>query len=260
MLGDPADPRSTAARQLDYWRRTLRGLPTELPLPADRPGAAAGVRGGPGSVVEFVLDEELHAAVDRLARATRTTMFMVLQSALATVLTGHGAGNDLPIGTLVAGRTEDGLADLVGCFFNTVVLRTDTGDDPAFTDLLGRVRETALSALDHQETPLEEVAGELGWDGPQVLVIHHEQAERSQLEGELGTLDAVDTGTAPADLTLGFHEPRGSGDVHCGLIYATDLFDRATAERLVTDLLTVLKGAAADPGLPLSEILRRNRS
>ncbi|MBB6171884.1 amino acid adenylation domain-containing protein [Nocardiopsis mwathae] len=260
VLGDPADPRSTAARQLDYWRRTLRGLPTELPLPADRPGAAAGVRGGPGSVVEFVLDEELHAAVDRLARATRTTMFMVLQSALATVLTGHGAGNDLPIGTLVAGRTEDGLADLVGCFFNTVVLRTDTGDDPAFTDLLGRVRETALSALDHQETPLEEVAGELGWDGPQVLVIHHEQAERSQLEGELGTLDAVDTGTAPADLTLGFHEPRGSGDVHCGLIYATDLFDRATAERLVTDLLTVLKGAAADPGLPLSEILRRNRS
>ncbi|WP_332459822.1 amino acid adenylation domain-containing protein [Nocardiopsis gilva] len=258
VLGDPADPQSLASRQLDYWRRTLRGVPTELPLPADR--ARTGTRSGRGEVVEFVLDERIHAAVDELAHATRTSMFMVLQSALATVLTGHGAGSDLPIGTLVAGRTDDKLADLVGCFFNTLVLRTDTTGDPAFTDLLARVRETTLSALDRQDTPLEDVARELGWEGPQVLVIHHEQAERTQLEGELGTLDAVATGTAPADLTLSFYEPRGSGAVHCGLIYATDLFDRATAERLVNDLLAVLEGAAADPGLSLSDILRRNQS
>ncbi|GAA2015700.1 hypothetical protein GCM10009799_49830 [Nocardiopsis rhodophaea] len=258
VLGDPADAQSLAARQLDYWRRTLRDIPTELPLPADRP--RTGARGGRGEVVEFVLDERVHAAVDQLAHATRTSMFMVLQSALATVLTSHGAGTDLPIGTLVAGRTDDKLADLVGCFFNTLVLRTDTTGDPAFADLLARVRETTLSALDRQDTPLEDVARDLGWDGPQVLVIHHEQAERTQLEGQLGTLDTVATGTAPADLTLSFYEPRGSGAVHCGLIYATDLFDRATAERLVTDLLSVLEGAAADPGLPLSDILRRNQS
>ncbi|MFD3699421.1 amino acid adenylation domain-containing protein [Streptomyces sp. NPDC058646] len=252
VLGDLDDPDTRGGRQLAWWRETLKDVPAALALPADGPrSSSAGA-----DHVGFVLDEQLHAAVDDLARATGTSMFMVLHSALAAVLTAHGAGTDLPIGTMVAGRTDDQLADLVGCFFNTVVLRTDTAGDPTFAELLARVRETTLSALDRQEVPFEEVVRATGLppQGPQVMVIHHEQADLEQLEGGIGSLDAVPTGSTRAQLTLSFYEPQGDGPVHCGLIHATDLLGTAKARRLADELQRLLRTVAADPEQPLSEL------
>ncbi|WP_407555943.1 amino acid adenylation domain-containing protein [Streptomyces sp. Pv4-95] len=260
VLGDLTDPNGRGGGQLAYWRRTLAGVPQELALPADRPRSTApALRGRAAGHVGFVLDERLHEDVDRLARATGTSMFMVLHAALAALLTAHGAGTDLPIGTMVAGRTDDQLADLVGCFFNTVVLRTDTAEDPTFAELLARVRETTLSALDRQEVPFNEVVRAAGLppEGPQVMVIHHEQADLEQLEGGIGALDAVPTGSASADLTLSFYEPRGAGPVHCGLIHATELLGTAKARKLADELQALLRTVAADPQQPLSELFTR---
>ncbi|MFJ8039081.1 amino acid adenylation domain-containing protein [Kitasatospora sp. NPDC096147] len=241
-----------ADRQLAYWQQTLAGVPTRLALPADRPVPA--VRTHRGAYTPFTLDERLHRAVDRLATATGTSMYMVLHAALATLLTAHGAGTDLPVGTKVAGRTDDQLADLVGCLFNTVVLRTDTAGDPSFTALLGRVRESTLAALEHQELPFAEVlrATDLAGRPPQVMVIHHEAAELAALEGGMGTLEAIPTGWTPAELTLSFHEPRGDGEVHCALIHATDRLGPQKAAALARELLALLRAATADPDLPLT--------
>ncbi|MCX4679849.1 amino acid adenylation domain-containing protein [Streptomyces sp. NBC_01433] len=257
VLGDLADPDSRGGQQLAYWRRTLRDVPGRLALPADGPREAAPDGSGRSAdQVGFVLDADLHAAVDRLARATGTSMFMVLHAALATLLTAHGAGTDLPIGTMVAGRSEDQLAELVGCFLNTVVLRTDTAGDPAFTELLTRVRETTLSALDRQDVPFDEVVAAAGLpaEGPQIMVIHHEQADLERLEGGLGSLEALPTGSSRAELTLSFYEPRGEGPVHCALIHATDLLGTAKARRLADELQELLRIVVARPEQPLSEL------
>ncbi|MFF5456121.1 non-ribosomal peptide synthase/polyketide synthase [Streptomyces sp. NPDC012950] len=257
VIGDPADPRSLGARQLAWWQENLDGVPERLALPADRPRPQDPDGRGPGGdYVSFVLDEKLHADVDGLARSTGTSMFMVLHSALSALLTAHGAGTDLPIGTMVAGRGEEQLADLVGCFFNTVVLRTDTAGDPTFAELLGRVRETTLSALDRQDVPFDAVvrATALPAEGPQVMVIHHEQADLGQLEGGVGSFHAVPTGSAKAELTLSFYEPRGDGPVHCELIHATDLIGAAKARRLADELHRLLRHVVAEPGQPLSEL------
>ncbi|KRV50463.1 non-ribosomal peptide synthetase [Wenjunlia vitaminophila] len=233
-LGDPTDPASPYARQLAYWTRTLAGLPEGLPLPVDRPRTPT--RSPHGDAVEFALPPALHAGIDRLAHATGTSMFMVVQAALATLLTRLGAGTDLPIATWVAARPSDRLDDLVGSFFNTVVLRTDTSGDPDPATLLARTRETDLTALDHQDVPFQDVVNALDLPAPRVLLIHHEQAGLA----DLGALTPVPTGAAPADLTLSFYEPVGEGPVDCVLRYATDLFDRSTAERLARDLVGVL--------------------
>ncbi|GAB2609636.1 hypothetical protein GCM10027168_48270 [Streptomyces capparidis] len=233
-LGDPADPGSPYARQLAWWREALRGLP----------GGGAGDGVHRGEDLEFALDPALHEGVDRLARATGTSMFMVMQAALATVLTRGGAGTDLPIGTLVAARGSALLDDLVGSFFNTVVLRTDTSGDPDFTELLARVRSTDLAALDHQDVPFRDVADALGLAAPRVMLVHHEQARLP----ELGTLTPVPTGAARAELTLSFYEPVGPGPVDCVLTYADGRVDRAAAERLRDDLLRVLGAAVRAHG------------
>ncbi|NYI04382.1 non-ribosomal peptide synthetase [Allostreptomyces psammosilenae] len=260
LLGDPADPGGPGARQLEYWRGALRGVPAELALPTDRPRPATPGHRGDGDLVEFTLDERLHRAVDTLARASGTSMFMVVQAALAALLTRHGAGTDLPIGTLVAGRAEEELADLVGCFANTVLLRTDTSADPSFAALLARVREADLNALEHQDVPFDRVAEALGLGGaagrpvPQVMLVHHEAAGLADLDGVPGRLTGVPTGATAADLTVSFYEPRADGPVHCLLVYATDVFERATAVRLVEDLLAILRTVVTDPDRPLSAL------
>ncbi|MGH3757813.1 amino acid adenylation domain-containing protein [Actinophytocola sp.] len=212
--------------QLAYWRARLAGLP-RLSLPVDRPGPA----GDAADFVGVTLDSALHARIDELARATRTSMFMVLQAALARLLTARGAGTDLPIGTLVAGRSEPALADLVGCFFNMVVLRTDTAGKPDFSSLLARIRESNLDDLDHQDVPLADVLP----DRPQVMLVHHERARLP------GGITALPTGRTAADLTLAFYEPPDGEPVVCYLHYRTDLFDRTTIESLGRELVTILQ-------------------
>jgi pristinamycin I synthase-3/4 len=153
VLGADDDQDSEGGRQLAYWRGALAGLPDELPLPADFPRPAqASYR---GAAVEFATDATVHTRLTGLARRERVTMFMVVQAAVAALLTRLGAGTDVPLGTPVAGRTDDALDDLVGLFVNSLVLRTDTGGDPTFTELLHRVRDTDLAAFDHQDVPFE---------------------------------------------------------------------------------------------------------
>ncbi|MFJ1709955.1 condensation domain-containing protein, partial [Kitasatospora sp. NPDC088346] len=242
LLGAEDDPDSRAGRQLAYWAERLAGSPEELRLPYDRPHPAA--PSGRGDVVPLRLDAELHARLREVARANHATLFMVLQSGLAALLTRLGAGTDLPIGAVTAGRTDESLDDLVGLFLNTLTLRLDTSGNPTFAELLARTRETDLAAYAHQDLPFERLVEVLNPVRSlarhplfQVMfVLQSNDRGRLELTGAEVDVEAVRTGQAKLDLlveateeTTGDGEPAG---VEVILDYALDVFDRATVERI----------------------------
>lgn len=161
LLGRAADPGSALADQLAFWTGELDGAPAQLRLPgalvADAPPADPGA-GAPAVGQEPVhLDAATASRLRGLGREHRASLFMVLQAGFAAMLTRMGAGDDLPIGTPVAGRTDPALEPLVGFFVNTVVLRTRTGGNPTAADLIERVRDTNLRAYAHQDAPFDSV-------------------------------------------------------------------------------------------------------
>ncbi|MFI0812147.1 non-ribosomal peptide synthase/polyketide synthase [Streptomyces echinatus] len=264
ILGDEHDTDSVFARQVAYWTEALAGLPEQLRLPADRPRPATMSYGG--DLMELRIDAELHAALVELARRSGATLFMVLQAALAALYTRLGAGTDIAIGSPIAGRTDEALDDLVGFFINTLVLRTDTSGDPSFTELLGRVRETALSAYAHQDVPFEHLVEALN---PSRSLSHHPLYQTGLVvqnapggDFELPGLEVsgvtVLTGTARLDLTFGFAEEHGPDGAPAGIggavEYSTDLFDRSTVEALVARWTRLLAAVAAAPDRPIGGI------
>ncbi|MEU2396304.1 amino acid adenylation domain-containing protein, partial [Streptomyces sp. NPDC007369] len=264
ILGDEHDTNSVFARQVTYWTKALAGLPEQLQLPADRPRPAT--MSYRGDLLNVRIDAELHASLVKLARRSGATLFMVLQAALAALYTRLGAGTDIPIGSPIAGRTDEALDDLVGFFINTLVLRTDTSGDPTFAELLGRVRETALSAYAHQDVPFEHLVEALN---PSRSLSHHPLYQTGlvvqnapggdfDLPGLRVSGVAVLTGTARLDLTFGLAEEHGADGTPAGLSgaveYSTDLFDRSTVEALVARWTRLLAGVAAAPDRPIGGI------
>ncbi|WP_425557658.1 amino acid adenylation domain-containing protein, partial [Kitasatospora cystarginea] len=274
LLGDAADPQSRFAEQLDYWKRQLSDLPELVQLPADRPRPA--VAGWRGDHVGLELSPELHAALAELARRTGTSLFMVLQAALAALYTRLGAGTDIAIGSPIAGRTDEALDDLVGFFVNTLVLRTDTSGDPSFAELLDRVRETALSAYAHQDVPFEHLVEVLNPSRSlshhplfqTILAVQNAPMGRFSLPGLDVATYAVATGTAKFDLGVSLAEQFGPDGSPAGIVgaveYATDLFDRSTVTALARRWTLLLEAVTADPdqsigGIDLLDADERHR-
>ncbi|MBC9710975.1 amino acid adenylation domain-containing protein [Streptomyces sp. TRM66268-LWL] len=254
---------SVSDEQLTYWRAVLDGLPEELELPADRPRPAAPThRGGQ---VEFRIDGALHAAVAALARAQGASTFMVLQAALATLLSKLGAGEDIPLGSPVAGRTDPALDDLVGLFVNTLVLRTDLSGNPTFRELLDRVRATDLAAYAHQDLPFEALVDALAPTRSlsrhplfqTMLTLHNTPDSAVQLAGTESEPLLLGTGTAKADLAFELFERRtdeGAPDgIDAVLEYSSDLFDEATARSFAERLAHLLGALTGAPDRPVGE-------
>ncbi|MDX3753785.1 non-ribosomal peptide synthetase, partial [Streptomyces sp. AK08-02] len=264
LFGEENDPDSLAVRQLDYWKRQLDGLPEELPLPADRPRPTAATHRG--DQVTFELDAHLHRRLLTLARQSGVSLFMVFQAALAALLTRLGAGTDIPLGTPVAGRTDDAAEDLIGVFINELVLRTDTSGAPTFRELLARVRETDLAAYAHQELPFERIVEELN---PERSLARHPLFQVSlSLQNSAPPVPALPgltaetvrrpDDTARFDLALRLGETTGEdgtpGGVRAQALFAADLYDRTTVETLVARFVRLLGGALAEPDRSIGDL------
>ncbi|MGQ4390613.1 amino acid adenylation domain-containing protein, partial [Streptomyces sp. SAS_270] len=251
-------------RQLDFWRTALADLPDEATLPTDRPRPATASYRGTTHTVHC--DAPLHQALAALAQDTGTTFFMVAQAAVSTLLSRSGAGQDIPLGSPVAGRTDQKLDDLIGFFVNTLILRTDLTGNPTFRDLLTRVRESDLAAWNHQDLPFDRLVEILN---PERTTARHPLFQVMLTLGDTSAdapeLPALETAyefskveVAKFDLTFGFAEHRGAegepGGLDITVEYATDLYDASTIKATAERLVRLLGEAVATPDLPVAEL------
>ncbi|WP_328838904.1 non-ribosomal peptide synthetase [Streptomyces europaeiscabiei] len=255
LLGDATDPDSPLAAQSSYWRRELAAVPQPLRLPVDRPRPPkASYR---GEMLDFRIDDDLLVAVEKLARDHDVTVSMVMQSVLAVLLHQLGGGDDIPIGSPIAGRTDEALTDLVGFFVNTWVLRAELSANPSFEELIAQVRDKALAAYANQDAPFERLVELLNPERStayhplfQVMFAWQNFAQADfDLPGLAVGYVPTPTGTAKFDLFFNLTEVTGPDgrEVEGLLEYATDLFDRETAERVADRFVRVLRQLVADP-------------
>ncbi|MEE2034599.1 non-ribosomal peptide synthetase, partial [Rhodococcus chondri] len=256
VLGTESDPESVLARQLDYWRGRLSGIPDQLDLPSDRPRPA--VASNHGAAYTFSIPADLQDAIGRVARAQHVTPFMVVHAALAGLLARLSGTDDIVIGAPIAGRGDAALDDLVGMFVNTLVLRTEIDGGETFAELLARVKSTDLGAFAHADVPFErlvEVLDPVRSQGRHPLfqvALFFQNMNRTALELAGLSVAPIETEThlVKFDLQVAIAELFGESGESAGaaveIQYATDLFDEATIVRFAERFVRTLEAVTAD--------------
>ncbi|AVM01528.1 non-ribosomal peptide synthetase [Gordonia iterans] len=265
VLGAPEDTSSVLGRQLGFWRESLAGVPELLELPTDHPRPA--VASQAGSLFDFEVPAEVAAGVYSVARATRTTPFMVVHAALAVLMSRLSGSDDVVIGSPIAGRGQAVLDPLVGMFVNSLMLRTHIDPSVSFGDLLEAVRVADLAAFEHSDVPFEAVVDALDpvrstafAPLAQVWLSFNEHASAMD-PGDLGAVSGVtvrpvksELQSAKVDLQFTV-SAAGEGRSWGGsVLYATDLFDRDTVAVLADRLCTVLGSAVADVSVAVGDL------
>jgi amino acid adenylation domain-containing protein/non-ribosomal peptide synthase protein (TIGR01720 family) len=257
MLGRAEEAGSVLGRQLEYWKQALRGMPEEVELPWDR--KRSGEMSYAGGTVGLELDEGLHRGLLALGRRSGASLFMVLQAGLGALLNRLGAGEDIAIGTVVAGRNEEELEEQIGFFVNTVVLRTDVSGDPSFAELVERVRRRALEAYQNQELPFERLVEELQPARTQgrhplfqvMLVLQNAPEARLKLPGLEIELVTVRLDQSQFDLALMLTERSDASGNPAGIAalweYSSQLLDRESVIRFASSFEQFMRQAVAEP-------------
>ncbi|MEV6978856.1 amino acid adenylation domain-containing protein [Kitasatospora sp. NPDC093806] len=245
-------------RQQAWWQERLRGATATVTVPTDRPRPAVADTRGARFTAE--LGTERTRRIRALAEQTGSTVYMVLLAALQTVLGRYSGSEDVTVGTPIAGRTRSETEPLVGCFVNTLAMRTDLSGDPTVRQLLDRVKDATLGAYSHQDLPFERLIDALGLERElahtplfQVLLNVHNQAEaRPELPGHTVGWRPIGTDTAKFDLSVAVVDT--GADLAADLVWRTELYDEATIRRVLGHLTTVLDAMTEAPDRALADL------
>ena len=267
--------------QLNYWKKQLSDIPL-LQLPTDHPRPA--IQSYRGANLLILLPKPLTDALKALCRRERVTLFMILLATFQLLIYRYTNQDDIAVGIPIAGRTESNVEKLIGCFINTLVLRTDLSGNPTFRELLTRVRDVALSGYTHQDLPFEKLVEELQPERdlsrntltqvmfalqnvPQGhLSLPNLSLSPLKLDSETAMLGGgnvqvlfnkqqnmmYDNEPAMFDLDLMMWE---RGDEILGEFkYNTDLFDAATIKRMHNHFVSILESVTADPNQHVADL------
>jgi amino acid adenylation domain-containing protein len=244
--------------QLNYWNQQLGGTLPILQLPTDRPHLP--LQTAKGGYQFLQLPTDLAEALKLLSQKAGVTLFMTLLAAFQTLLHRYSGQTDIIVGTPTAGRNRPEIAGTIGCFINTLALRTNLDGNPSFQQLLGRVQQVALAAYAHQDLPFEKLIEELNpirdlSRSPifQVMFLFEQTTSDDWTLPEL-IVTEIEVPSTIANFDLVLDLQATADGIEGGIEYNTDLFDAATIKRLIGHFQTLLTGIVANPTQQIADL------
>src|SRR5689334_170454 len=238
--------------QLSYWKRQLAGISAELPLPVDYPRPPHPTFQGGHKLL--ALSPALKMKLIELSKHEGTTLFMTLLAAFKTLLYRYTSQEDIVVGSPIAGRNRAEIEDLIGVFINTLALRTTLAGNPTFSELLQRVRQTAIDGYAHQDVPFEKLVAELDPErdlrrNPLFQVMfQYQDTVKPLFQTKDLNLTWVETSTQTAKFDLTMAVLAENETLQCLIEYRTELFSGQTIERLLGHYATLLESIVTNPG------------
>ena len=241
-----------------WWSRRLDSLPAEVTFPLDRSRGAVTGRGG--GQTRARIDAQTHRLIKRLSARAGVSSFIALHGVFSLLMQLYGAGDDIVIGTVTAGREDEGVRDMVGLFVNTLVLRADLSGDPTFLELLDQLRRTDLEALGRGDTPFDSIVERLNPDRSQgrhplfqvmFTLQDHRRAAAPGALFDVARSRSLVIGTK-FDLTVTLEEKPDGIVVLAD--YSRDLFDDRTIMRILDDFVALARAAASRPAAHVHEL------
>ncbi|KEP25300.1 non-ribosomal peptide synthetase [Bacillus zhangzhouensis] len=248
----------TLHKQLSYWKEQFAAPVEDLILPYDHPRPA--VQSYKGKTKKYRLSKSLSEQLAALSKKTDSTLYMTLLSAFSTLLHRLSSQDEFVIGSVIAGRNRTEMEHLIGFFVNTLALRIDHSGNPAFAELLERVKETTVGAYAHQDVPFEMVVDELNIvrDASKqplfqvMFVLQNLPLEASPMGEATSVLDIEDNDTAKFDLSLFVFE--GAEGLQLKLEYDADLFSEDTMDRFLRYYEMLLESICENPAQPIRQM------
>ncbi|HEX4966671.1 MAG TPA: amino acid adenylation domain-containing protein [Thermoanaerobaculia bacterium] len=246
-------------RLVAYWRQRLAGAQPSLRLPMRPRPPAASDHGGRQT---FRVPGPVASALRDLSRQEKVTLFMTLLAAFDSLLYRYTGQTDVLVGTDIANRRLRETEAMIGFFVNLLVLRSDLSGMPTIREMLGRVREVCLGAFAHQDLPFAKLVEELRPDRSNaasplfdvLFVLQNAPEETLDLEASDLKLSPVPAGTPRSRFNLALFLHEYQGEIHCGCVYGTDLFEPDFVARLCSSFQHLLASLAAHPDARLDEL------
>lgn len=245
------------ARHMGYWLERLKGVqPLELPADHARPP----IQTYNGDQVARLFSPSVYEALQAFGRREQVTLFVTLLAAFKALLWHYTGQGDLAVGSPIANRNQKETEGLIGFFVNMLVMRTQVADNPSFKELVGRVREAAFSAYDHQNLPFEQVVEELKPERDMsrnpvfqvVFAVQNAPREELALPGLHIEPVPIGGGSTRFDLEVHFWEVRDG--LLCRCFRNTDIFERVTIERMLAHFERLTEAAMARPDTPIAAL------
>ncbi|WP_392479126.1 amino acid adenylation domain-containing protein [Nostoc sp. C110] len=244
--------------QINYWKNQLSDAPPLLELPTDYPRPAQ--QSYRGDRDRYSLSPDLTLAIKTLSQQQGTSLFMTLLAAFNILLSRYSRQEDLCIGSPIANRTHSHTEGLIGFFVNTLILRNQIKPEQSFIEFLQQTRQNCLDAYSHQDIPFEYLVEQLQPERSMshnplfqvMFALENNESPDLSLPGlEIEWLP-LSYPFAKFDLTLMVIESNNQLDLTWE--YATDLFEKATIQRMAEQFEVLLKGIIDNPQQPINTL------
>jgi len=247
-------------KQEKYWLEQFKGEIPVLNLPTDYDRKT--IQDTEGESLKMEFGKKLSEMLEKMAKETGTTLYMVLLAAYYILLHKFSGQVDIVVGSPIAGRPHADLEKIIGMFVNTLAMRNKPEGKKTFKELLLEVRKGCLEAYENQNYQFEELVEKLKVKRDigrnplfdTLFAVQNMENEATTINDIIFKPFKVQINTK-VKIDIAFIILEGSESLKLYIEYMSTLFNRETIEILGEKYLIILKNIVTNPNVYIKDII-----